>query len=155
MEKGTEHKNGSKVFQLKYPLSGRTIAGHGYNVDVPGLINAFPKWIQDQSTAGARGWRIAGIGATIFLGRGHKVSAEATTGYPPEIASKRFELHQRGLGFGCVSRDHLIAKGTAGGGGDGVDHGLAILFEIVRVLNYARLKIDISFWPGLPTRASR
>lgn len=31
---------------------------------------------------------------------------------------------------------------------DRIDHGLrAILFEIVRVLNYARLKIDISFWP--------
>lgn len=31
-----------------------------------------------------------------------------------------------------------------------IDHGLAILFEIVRVLNYARLKIDISFWSSYP-----
>lgn len=64
-----------------------------------------------------------------------------------EMVGKRFDSHRRSV---CIARS-LIA-GEGGGEGRrwiGSANGLrAILFEIVRVLNYARLKIDISFWPS-------
>lgn len=64
-----------------------------------------------------------------------------------EMVGKRFDSHWRSV---CIARS-LIA-GEGGGEGRrwiGSANGLrAILFEIVRVLNYARLKIDISFWPS-------
>lgn len=131
-----------------------------------GLINAFPKWIQwterkwrkketGEREGENRGDKEEGIesGFTIFLGRSYKLSAGMTTS--PNVPPSRWLVNVSiPIDDRFVSRDHWWLGEEEGGGEEGrrwigSANGLrAILFEIVRVLNYARLKIDISFWPG-------
>lgn len=167
-ERGVQSQDSWKVFQLKYSLSGRTIGRLSTRTVCSVSLTLFQSGYSGPSENGEKRKRERGrerTGATkrkesnrvspFFLAAA--INSQLgwqqvrTFPLPPSrwLVNVSIPIDDR-----FVSRDHWWLGEEEGGGEEGrrwigSANGLrAILFEIVRVLNYARLKIDISFWPG-------